>query len=298
MKIGFIGSVEFSYGLLETLLKSNEAEIVAVVTKKKSTFNTDFKSHVPLAQEFKIPCLELEKNNEDKIINFLEQISIDVIYCFGWSHLLKKRLLALAPKGCVGYHPAEIPYNRGRHPIIWALALGLQKTASTFFQLNEKADQGDIISQESVAILKSDDARTLYDKLLVVAKKQVLSFTKDLINDNITPMPQDLNVGNEWRKRGKADGIIDWRMSSKNVYNLVRALTKPYVGATLVSEGTEVSVWKCEVAKLEEKFQMDVIEPGKVLKSDENGIAVKTGDGAIMILEHTFTDLPEEGSYL
>lgn len=35
--------------------------------------------------------------------------------------------------GVLGYHPAKLPQNRGRHPLIWALALGLKKSASTFF---------------------------------------------------------------------------------------------------------------------------------------------------------------------
>ena len=53
----------------------------------------------------------------------------------------------------MGYHPAELPYNRGRHPIIWALALGLKSTASTFFYMKEGADDGDIISQEIVKLI-------------------------------------------------------------------------------------------------------------------------------------------------
>ncbi|MFQ8877714.1 MAG: hypothetical protein ACLR7N_03875 [Roseburia hominis] len=44
--------------------------------------------------------------------------------------------------------------------------------------------------------------------------------------------------GNVWRKRGKRDGEIDWRMSSRAIYNLVRALTKPYVGAHFVYRGS------------------------------------------------------------
>ena len=35
--------------------------------------------------------------------------------------------------GVLGFHPSELPKNRGRHPLIWALALGLKKSASTFF---------------------------------------------------------------------------------------------------------------------------------------------------------------------
>lgn len=46
----------------------------------------------------------------------------------------------------IGFHPANLPQNRGRHPIIWALFLSLQETASTFFMMDEDTDSGDIIS--------------------------------------------------------------------------------------------------------------------------------------------------------
>ncbi|WP_408641721.1 DUF4422 domain-containing protein [Sporofaciens musculi] len=51
-------------------------------------------------------------------------------------------------------------------------------------------------------------------------------------------------MGNSWRKRGKTDGKIDWRMSVRAIYNLVRALAKPYVGAHFEYQGLEYKVWK------------------------------------------------------
>ena len=57
----------------------------------------------------------------------------DIIFCFGWSRLIKEELLKIPKKGVVGYHPAMLPKNRGRHPLIWALALGIKTTGSTFF---------------------------------------------------------------------------------------------------------------------------------------------------------------------
>jgi len=59
-----------------------------------------------------------------------------------------KESLDLPHLGVIDFHPAALPANRGRHPIIWALVLGLQETASTFFFMDEGADSGDIISQE------------------------------------------------------------------------------------------------------------------------------------------------------
>jgi methionyl-tRNA formyltransferase len=63
-------------------------------------------------------------------------------FCLGWSNLLKAEILKAAPLGVIGFHPAALPANRGRHPLIWALGLGLDETATTFFFMDKGADRG------------------------------------------------------------------------------------------------------------------------------------------------------------
>ena len=68
--------------------------------------------------------------------------------------MIKKKLLSLPRLGVIGFHPASIPQNRGRHPIIWSLVLGLKNISSTFFFMNTKADAGNIITQKGIIIEK------------------------------------------------------------------------------------------------------------------------------------------------
>lgn len=75
--------------------------------------------------------------NDNSSVKFIRECNPDIIYCFGWSQLIKSEILNIPKLGVIGNHPAELPKNRGRHPIIWALALGLKQTASTFFIMNE-----------------------------------------------------------------------------------------------------------------------------------------------------------------
>ena len=296
MKIVFIGTVDFSYQALKALIE-NRFNIVGVITKKKSNFNADFCDLTPLTEKHHIPTCFKKKDNEEEIISFLKKLNPDVIYCFGWSHILPAEILSIPKYGVVGFHPAELPNNRGRHPLIWAIFLGLKKTASTFFIMDEGADTGDIISQEIVTIEESDTAATLYKKITEVAVKQMISFSKEfeLEGNNIEKIKQDITAGNSWRKRGKIDGQIDFRMSSDAICNLVRALTHPYVGAHLISnDEKEIKIWKV----LKKNCIFANYEPGKVLNVEDNKILVKTYDGAIQIVEHEFLELPKKGQYL
>ena len=293
MRIVFIGTVQFSMAALKKLI-SLDTEVVGVITKTDSPINNDFADLTSVCSRHEIPCSQVQNVNSQENLSWIESLQPDVIFCFGWSSLIKKPLLEIAPLGVVGYHPAELPQNRGRHPLIWALALGLHKTASTFFFMDEGADSGDILSQRLVSISYEDNARTLYDKVTQTALKQIEDYLPWLKKGNYPKIPQDHSLSNTWRKRGKPDGRIDFRMNSRTVYNLVRALTKPYIGAHVEYNGLDVKVWQAT----EEFVNLPNIEPGKVLKIQDNIPLVKCADNAIWLKNHEFQSLPEIGQYL
>jgi len=293
MRILLIGCVKSSEFFLKQLIFHGYTP-VGVITKRESSFNTDFVDLSPICKASRIPFIQIVDINTKQSTDFVKECAPDVIYCFGWSQLLQVPILRIPPLGVVGFHPAKLPQNRGRHPLIWALALGLMETASTFFMLDEHADTGGIISQKIVPISYEDDAATLYTKILQVAGKQMLSFTRDFDLGAVTVTPQ-MERGNSWRKRGIQDGKIDWRMSSRAIYNLVRALTKPYPGAHFCKDGALVKVWKVKEACGD---YLENIECGKVLSIEsDTEFHVKTYDSVIHVVSCEPV-LLKEGEYL
>ena len=293
MKIVFIGAVQFSFESLKHLVNLG-AEVVGVCTLERSEVNSD---HVDLRNFCilnEIPCVYINDINSIESITWIKEKSPDIIFCFGWSKLIKQELLRLAPLGVIGFHPAALPANRGRHPIVWALVLGLEKTASTFFLMDDSVDGGDIISQVELSIEYDDDANTLYKKIVSTALMQISNFLPEISKGVFKRIKQDKNHANIWRKRGTQDGRIDWRMSALSIHNLVRGLTKPYVGAHFLLNGKEIKVWKTSPI-------FDVsnnIEPGKVMLHHSGEVIIKCGDGAIL-LTITEVNLKEHiGSYL
>jgi methionyl-tRNA formyltransferase len=295
MKVVFIGCVNFSYSALEKVVSLNDAKLVGIITRRESPINADFRSLEPIAISKGIPCFFATGNNQHDMAAWLREVHPDVIYCFGWSYLLRPEILSIPPLGVLGFHPAALPQNRGRHPLIWALALGLTGTASTFFFMDEGADSGDILSQRPVAISASDDAGTLYEKVTGIALEQIAEFTPQLASGQFPRQPQDHGQANYWRKRRATDGRIDWRMSAAGIHNLVRALTRPYPGADCTFEGRHIKVWKTAVSPRPGPAN---IEPGKVLQTQGNTILVKCGEGALTLVDHEFPLLPPKGSYL
>lgn len=293
MKIVFIGAVEFSAHALRELI-AIQADVVGVCTLKESAGNADHHDLTPIAEQAGIPVRLTPDINGSDAIAWISELEPDIIFCFGWSRLIRHPLLSLAPMGVLGYHPAALPANRGRHPLIWALALGLKQTASSFFFMDEGADSGDLLSQVSLTIEDSDDAVSLYERIIEVATAQIRAFLPDLESGRFQRRPQNHEKANSWRRRGIQDGQIDWRMTAESIHNLVRALTRPYPGAHFLHQGKQIKVWKTEI---EDDVPIN-LEPGKVLAVNEEGLLVKAGSGAIRLRDYDRILVFAPGSYL
>ena len=293
LKSIFIGNVDFSASALVKLLGMG-VTIDAIVTKKDSHFNSDFYDLSKIAKKQKIPYKYVSNINNTEIVSWIKNIKPDIIYCFGFSQILEQEILNIPSLGVIGFHPAELPKNRGRHPIIWALVLGLPSTASTFFFMDSNADSGDIISQRPISIFENDNAQILYQKITKIALEQIEEFVPNLELGTYNRIKQNNKSSNFWRKRSIKDGEIDWRMSAKSIYNLVRGISKPYVGAHFQFRDEFIKVWEVKVVK---NSNIN-IEPGKVIDTKNNRVIIKTGEDSICLLKiDPFPDI-KLGSYL
>lgn len=292
LRIVFIGCVTFSRVTLLKLLNL-QANVVGIVTKNQSAFNSDFEDLSSIAVDKSIPFKHVKDINHRNNIEWIRNCKPDVLFCFGWSSLIGSEILNLCPLGVIGYHPSLLPHNRGRHPIIWAKALGLEKTGSTFFFMDEGADTGEILSQVEIPVLFSDQASELYHRITEAALIQIAEFLPKLNDRTFEKKAQDKTIGNTWRKRSVGDGLVDFRMTTNAICNLVRALSRPYPGAHCNYNGQLYKIWQVEPGETRENN----IEPGKVIAQEGTILEIKTGDASVRLIEHEVYPVPRKGSY-
>ena len=293
MRILLIGTVKFSADLLEEIVGMG-VDVVGVCTRSKSTFNADFFDLGKIAVKYGIPCWYTNDINSSTTLEWIKKANPDVILCVGWSQIIGEELLEIPSYGIIGFHPSELPRNRGRHPITWALVLGLESTATTFFLMDSGTDTGDLLSQERIVISNSDNAQTLYEKVTNSAKAQVKQLLQALESKSVVAVKQDHSLANVWRRRNDKDGEIDWRMSALSIHNLIRGLFTPYIGAHFVSDGVKIKVWESEVIKCDKPN----FEPGKVIERSARGIVVKCGHDAILLKRTSPEDWQPKEEYL
>lgn len=296
-RIIFIGSVQYSAHCLRALVEM-DVNIVDIMCpyKEASRYNCDYFDLGSVAREYGKDVYYF-KNIKDEYQHIKEKRP-DVIFVLGLSQIIPKEVLDIPTVGCIGSHPALLPQNRGRHPIIWAIANGLRKSGITLFWIDRGVDSGDIWDQREYDIADSDDASSVYEKVKRLSVEMLKDNIHDLENGRINRIRQACENVNYWRKRTHKDGEIDWRMSSKRIYDLVRALTKPYVGAHCIYKNEEIKIWKAELVQDQDIEEYSNIEPGKVISNEANAFTIKTGDGLIKITNHEFARLLDTGEYL
>lgn len=212
--------------------------------------------------------------------------------------MIPERIFSIPRFGFLGYHPTLLPSNRGRHPIIWTIALGLKQTGSSFFRMNEFADEGLVISQRQFALDPRETATTLYRKL----EKCVPDQLREIISESrYLPSFPGISPGgpaSSWRRRARTEGTIDWRMAATEIDALVRSLTWPYSGAVYREPGREqdsvvrrTDVWEGTVP--------EGVEPGRVLEVSSQEILVACGSrSAVWLRDHDLNLRYKVGDYL
>lgn len=292
----FIGCVGSSDVALETLLADPVIQMLGVLTLSDRKINADYIDISVRARADDVPVYLADQTTNADLAKLLSDLQPDVVFVIGWSRLLGREILEIPRMGTVGYHPARLPENRGRHPLIWAIALGLEETASSFFLLDEGIDSGPILSQVTLPIARTDHAGDLYAKALDAIPKQLKEVTAQLQCGLQGLKAQDHSTATYWRKRSRSDGRIDWRMTASSIYDLVRALAPPYPGAEFTVGDQTVTLWQCEIV---ENCVPNNAEPGKVLSIENGHLLVKAGVGAVRIL--ATSGLPaslNQGDYL
>ena len=284
MRIVFVGAVDFSRHCLDTLLK-NHGNVVAVVTisKGKAGRHADYADLSSVAADHGVPVHEVTDINQPENVELIRSWHPDVIFVFGWSQLISRKILDIPPLGCVGTHPTLLPKHRGRHPIVWALVEGLEESGLTFFYLEDTADSGDILWQKPFQISLGDDAGSLYEKIKLLASEAIAEFLPQLEKGNAPRIPQNDALATYWRKRTEKDGEIDWSSSTLVIYNLVRGLTHPYVGAHTNAAGQRIKVWRAVLPSGAKTIEVNGALPGTVLSTSGAGFDVRTGDSYITL---------------
>ncbi|WP_226053060.1 bifunctional UDP-4-amino-4-deoxy-L-arabinose formyltransferase/UDP-glucuronic acid oxidase ArnA [Dickeya chrysanthemi] len=239
--------------------------------------NQFFGSVARTAAELGIPVFAPEDVNHPLWVERIAAMSPDVIFSFYYRHLLSDAILQSATHGAYNLHGSLLPRYRGRAPLNWALVNGETETGVTLHRMVTRADAGNIVAQQRVAIDESDTALSLHRKLRDVADQLLKDALPAIAAGKANDIAQDESQATYVGRRTPEDGRIEWQKPARTLYNLVRAVTEPWPGAFSFVGTTQFIIWQAKV-----RTDFAAAKPGTVLSTSP--LVVACGNDALEIV--------------
>src|SRR3990167_851146 len=231
IRIVFFGTPQFSEIILKSIIGLSifgEYEIPLVVTRAdKKVGRNKILTMSPvkkLAASFsiKVETPQTLKDNQT-LIKTLKEIKPDLIILASYGKLLPKEILEIPKFGSLNVHPSLLPKYRGASPIQTAVSRGEKETGVTIMLMNEKLDEGDILSQGLVPIDTTDTYLSLSKKLALATTKLLNQTTFAWVTKQIKAVAQNPKKATYTKLLKKGDGFIDWKKPPENLEKMIRA---------------------------------------------------------------------------
>ncbi len=293
LRILFMGTPGFAVPSLEVLLENN-CNVVGVVTVADKPAGRGYKLRQSdikkCASKHELKTLQPLDLEDPVFIKELQDLNIDLIVIVAFRKL-PRIVWEMPKKGTFNLHGSLLPKYRGAAPLNWAIINGDDKTGVTTFFLEEKIDTGKIISQKEIKVGVNDNVGDVHDKLMYVGAQLVLDTVKEIANNTIVAVEQDVKSIPEYQKKApkifKTTGLIDWNLPVEKIHNLVRGLS-PYPGSHTVLENESGKRLKVKVFRTEIEQEVSSGEKqtvGGIVTDSKTELKVNCPEGQLKILE-------------
>jgi phosphoribosylglycinamide formyltransferase-1 len=81
----------------------------------------------------------------------------------------------------INSHPALLPLFPGAHAVRDALAAGAKESGTTIHWVDAGVDTGEIIAQERIEVLASDDESSLHERIKIIERGLIVATIRRLL---------------------------------------------------------------------------------------------------------------------
>lgn len=288
MRVVFLGTPDFAVTCLDALYNSKH-KIVAVVTQPDKPSERGgkvvFSAVKQYSIEHELPLFQFPKISRDGVID-LKALKPDIMITAAYGQILSQEVLDIAKFGVINVHASLLPKYRGASPIQTAIISGDQETGVTIMKTESGLDTGDIIEFEKTPIFETETAGELSERLAKIGARLTLSVLDKIESGSATYTQQEHFNATITKKISKEDCAINWEKSSREIRSLIMGANPNPVARTMFGE-EQVKIYRAKTANEVVDDESKKLVPGTILpiSSSKTGVFVRTGDGAIEVLE-------------
>jgi methionyl-tRNA formyltransferase len=249
-RIAVFAYSDTGYACLKHLLDRGE-DVVFVATHRDDPAEAPwFPSVAVLARERRIEPVFAEGMHPAEMQARLEAAAPELLFSFYYRSVLPPAILAMPRLGAFNVHGSLLPRYRGRAPVNWAVLSGEKRTGATLHVMTPRPDTGPVVDQEAVPIGPDDTALDVQKRVTAAAVAILARRLEDLKRGHARAVPQDEAAATTFGRRRPEDGRIEWSRTSREIHDLVRAVTHPFPGAFTDLFGGKTYVWRTRLPGL------------------------------------------------
>jgi methionyl-tRNA formyltransferase len=280
MRVIFMGTPEFSVGVLRALKEAEHEVVLAVTQPDKPKGRGEKYLYTPVKKEaldLGIPVFQPKRIRDAKAIELLSGYQADVFVVVAFGQILPQVILDLAPYGCINVHASLLPKYRGAAPIQWAILNGERVSGVTTMQMDAGLDTGDILQKKEMPLAKKETAGSLHDKLGAMGAELILETLDKLQTGKLIPQKQGESPTEYAKMITKEMGNIDWNFGANEIERRIRGLS-PWPSAYTYLDGKMLKIWEADVLDTKASTL-----PGTIEIIEKDAIIVSTGKGMLRI---------------
>ena len=267
INVVFMGTPEISVKTLLSLINNKNVNVLGVVTPFDKPQGRKMIITPPpvkvCAVENNIKVFQTKSIRKDEeLIEILKSLKPDFFVTFAFGQILSQEVLDIPLIGTVNVHASLLPKYRGANPIQHAIVNGDKVTGITTMLTSLGMDEGDICLTKEIEISENMNDINLREEISNVSPDLLYETIEKLYNKELTPIKQNEKDATYAGKFEKADGLIDFNDSAKNIHNKVRGLLS-WPTCYFEFKGKKIKVFETEVVNNVKAQSGEVIEVSK-----------------------------------
>lgn len=290
LKIGYFADGIWAHNAFEKLISCNDFHIAFITPRFYSTDET-LKT---LATTYNIPYIKAKNINSPAFLSQIAAFECDIFVSMSFDQIFKEPLISMPRLKSINCHAGKLPFYRGRNVLNWVLINDEKSFGISVHYIDSGIDTGDIILQREFPISDEDCYSTLLHTAHTECAQVLFSALMLLHKGEAKPIRQtDIHkIGFYCPARIAGDEWIHWDKPSRFIFNFIRALNAPDLGA-LTQVCTQGDTFKVRIFKAHflSNAPCYIATPGVIVgiqKRDGHKpiLIVKTQDSTISISEY------------
>ena len=245
---------------------------------KRSVIKRKYQAYF-LAKKYSIPLWPSERVNDDDFAMLIREMEVDYAFIFAF-RILKENIYKAPKFGCINYHPALLPLNRGASPSNWIILNNEPRTGITFHFVSGNIDGGDIIEQYEIPLSGYETAKILNEYLYGIG---AILFVRLILrishNHEYKLIKNEIRNGTYQPLFNIGNSLITDKNTFQEINSIIRASRVYDIYALFKYSGKEYMVLNC----------VDLTDCDLPIKDypfidDKNNIYLRSTDNKIVLL--------------